>query len=156
MGVRMFIFEIHGAPIPQKQTQFACSCPPKKKCKKWGFDPSKKEKEIIQWQIKPFAPKEPISSPVELTIAFFLPIPKGISSLKRKQMLNRVLLPDIKPDEDNLAYIVTNALKNIVYDDDRRVCAKHVYKFYGEEPKTIIKVRPILQMEQVGLHASDI
>jgi Holliday junction resolvase RusA-like endonuclease len=142
----MYIFQVHGIPPVQKQTRFSC---------KGGYprtyDPSKKDKERIRWQIIPFAPEKPLEQAVELTIAFFLPIPKSATRLRRTQMINRVILPDVRPDEDNLAYIVTNALKGIVYDDDSRVCAKHVYKFYGQDPKTIIKVRPILQMEKVGL-----
>jgi Holliday junction resolvase RusA-like endonuclease len=146
----VFIFEIHGAPVPQKQTRFSCI-----HNKPHTWDPSKKDKQQIQWQIKPFAPSIPLSGPIELTIAFFLPIPKSTSKAKRQQMLNRVILPDIRPDEDNLAYLVTNALKEIVYHDDKQICAKHVYKFYGAEGKTIIKVRPILQAEELGYRNAD-
>lgn len=146
----MYQFEIHGAPIPQKQTRFTCV---------GGFprayDPSCKDKERIQWQIKPFAPPEPLTGPIELSIAFFLPIPKSASSKNRLAMINRVILPCVKPDEDNLAYIVTNALKKLVYEDDKQVCAKHVYKFYGVDPKTVIRVRPILQAQPVGIHEND-
>lgn len=149
----MYIFEVNGDPVPQKQPGFSCSC---KTGKTHCYDRSKKDKEIIQWQIKPFAPKEPLCCPVELTIVFFLSIPKATSYFRRRQMIHRVILPDIRPDEDNLAYLITNSLTGIVYDDDKRVCAKHVYKFYGEDPKTIIKVRPILQMEKIGIHANDI
>ena len=70
-------------------------------------------------------------------------------------MLNRVILPDKKPDADNLAYLVSNALKELVYDDDKRVCAEHIYKFYGPEEKTVIRVRPILQAEPLGLRDVD-
>lgn len=146
----MYIFEIHGAPIPQKQTRFTCAGGYPR-----AYDPSSKDKERIQWQIKPFAPEEPLKGPIELSITFFLPIPKSTSSKNRLAMINRVILPCVKPDEDNLAYIVTNALKKIVYEDDNQVCAKHVYKFYGVDPKTIIRVRPILQVQQVGLHEND-
>lgn len=146
----MFQFEIHAPLVPQKQTRWTCQCH-----KGHAYDPSKKDKERIQWQIKPLAPGEPISGPVELTLVFFFPIPKGTSKALRTQMLNRVILPDKKPDEDNLAYLVTNALKQIVYDDDRRICAKHVYKFYGPEAKTVIRVRPILQAEPLGLRDAD-
>lgn len=146
----MFQFEVYGVPVAQKQTRFHCSCG-KARC----YDPSAKEKKIIQWQIEPFAPPTPLSMPVELTICFFMPIPKGTSKTMREQMINRVILPDKKPDEDNLAYLITNALKEIVYDDDKRICAKHVYKFYGEEPKTVIRVRPILQAQPLGYRDAD-
>ena len=146
----MFIFELHGKPIAQKQTRFTCPCG-KGRC----YDPSAKDKEHIQWQIKPFAPEQPITCPVEVTMVFFIPIPKGVSKAVREQMLNRVILPDKKPDEDNLAYLVTNAMKNIVYDDDKRVCVKHVYKFYGLVAKSIIRVRPILEAQPVGYRDAD-
>lgn len=141
----MFQFEIHGIPVAQKQTRFSTrgGYP---RC----YDPSKKDKERIQWQIKPFAPQEPLTGAIELTIGFFMPIPKGVSKKMREQMINRIILPTKKPDEDNLAYIVTNALKQLVYVDDAQVCAKHVYKFYGPEPKTVIRVRTILQAQDWG------
>lgn len=146
----MFQFELHGDPIPQKQTRFTCPCG-----KGRAYDPSAKDKQQMQWQIKPFAPTEPFTGPVELTIAFFIAIPKGVSKAVREQMINRIILPDKRPDEDNLAYLVTNAMKEIVYDDDKRVCAKHVYKFYGTEPKTVIRVRPILTQQAWGYHDAD-
>jgi Holliday junction resolvase RusA-like endonuclease len=143
----MYIFEIHGVPIAQKQTRFCCI-----NNKPRAYDPSAKDKERIQWQIRPFAPQEPLLGPVELSITFFLPIPKRVSAKVRRQMINRVTLPNVRPDEDNLAYLISNALKKIVYEDDKQVCVKHVYKFYGEVPKTVIKVRPILQIEELGVH----
>lgn len=146
----MLQFQVHGIPFPQKQTRFTCSCG-KGRC----YDPSSKEKEIIRWQIKPFAPEKPLDSAVELTIAFFLPIPKRTSKAVRKQMINRVILPDKRPDDDNLSYLVTNALKGIVYDDDKRICVRHIYKFYGTDPKTVIRVRPILQSEPLGYRDAD-
>lgn len=146
----MFIFELAGQPVPQKQTRFTCRCG-NVRC----YDPSKADKEKIQWQVKPFAPKDPLKGPIELSITFFVPIPKSTSGVRRRQMMNRVILPTVKPDEDNLAYIVTNALKKIVYDDDNQICVKHVYKFYGDEPKTVIKVREIATAEKFGVHDAD-
>jgi Holliday junction resolvase RusA-like endonuclease len=143
----MYQFTIHAPLTPQKQTQWTRSG--------HSYDPSKKDKERIQWQIRPTAPEKPLAQPVELTLVFFFPIPKAASKAMRTQMLNRVILPDKRPDIDNLAYLVTNALKGIVYDDDSRVCVQLLYKFYGAEPKTVIKVRPILQAEPLGYRELD-
>lgn len=148
----MFQFEVIGNPRPQEQMDTACDCPKGQKCKKWLYNPCKKEIEIIQWQIRPTSPTEPLLGPIELSIWFFLPIPKATTSKNRTAMLNRVILPVSPPDEDNLAYLITNALKKIVYKDDAQVCAKHVYKLYGDPPRTVIRVRPILQVAEVGLH----
>jgi Holliday junction resolvase RusA-like endonuclease len=148
----VILFEIHGDPVPQKQTRF---------CKQGdsirAYDPSNRDKEMIQWQIKAFAPVEPLSCPVSLDITFFLPIPKSTSAAKKRQMLNQIILPICKPDVDNLAYILTNAMKKMFYKDDSQVVCQTVRKFYGSEPKTIIKVIPIHNCEYTRLsdHASN-
>ncbi len=142
----VYQFEVFGPLRVQKQTQFA-----RRGESAIVYDPSKKDKEQIRWQIRPFAPEKPLTCACELTLAFFFAIPKAASKLMRQQMLNRVIVPDKRPDFDNLAYLVTNALQDLVYDDDKRVCAAHIYKFYGAEEKTIIRVRPILQSTPMGL-----
>lgn len=147
----MFIFEIHGIPVAQKQTRFSCI---NNKPRTW--DPSSKEKEIIQWQVKPLAPSEPLKGPIEMILTFLLPIPKSASKALRKAMINRVVLPIKKPDIDNLAYLVTNALKKIVYEDDSQIVAQKIFKFYSEKPGTIIQIKPIQQSQQIGYHEDDI
>lgn len=146
MEEEMYRFTLSGNPIPQKQTRFSC---------RGGFprayDPSKKDLEMIQWQIRPFAPVTPLQGPISLSLFFFLPIPKSTSKAKRDQMIRRIILPVVKPDEDNLAYIVTNALKKIVYDDDNQICEKHVYKVYDACPRTEIIVKTIQTAEKFGL-----
>jgi Holliday junction resolvase RusA-like endonuclease len=142
----MFRFVLSGNPIPQQQTRFSC---------RGGFprayDPSKKDLEMIRWQIRPFAPSEIILGPVSLTLIFFMPIPKSTSRARRDMMSRRIILPVVRPDEDNLAYIVTNALKDLVYKDDSQVCEKHVYKVYDPMPRTEIIVKAIQTAEKYGL-----
>jgi len=65
-------------------------------------------------------------------------------------MINGVILPKKRPDFDNLAYIITNALKEIVYEDDSLITDCIIRKRYGEIPKTVIKIIPIQEMEKVG------
>lgn len=66
-------------------------------------------------------------------------------------MRNRIILPVVKPDIDNLAYLVTNALKGIVYKDDNQVCEQHCYKVYDDMPRTEIIVKTIQTAEKYGL-----
>lgn len=132
----MFIFEVTGKPVPQKQTQF-------NRFSGHAYDPSSKDKEFIQWQIKPFAPQTPLLTPIELDIWFYLPIPEATSGIRRRQMLNQVIHHTKRPDVDNLGYLVTNALKQIVYADDSQITDLHLHKRFGEVPKTAIKVRAI-------------
>lgn len=142
----MYRFTLSGSPIPQKRTRFSC---------RGGFprayDPSKKDLDMIRWQVRPFAPKEPLQGPIYLGMIFYLPIPKATSKARCEHMRNRILLPVSKPDVDNLAYLVTNALKTIVYHDDSQVCEQHIYKVYDDLPRTEIIVKTIQTAEKYGL-----
>jgi len=134
-------FEVFGNPLPQQY----------KVGRGRIYNANATWKEQVRWQIKPTAPEEPLTGPIELTTVFFLKIPKSVTRKTREQMINRVILPSHKPDASNLDYLVENALTGLVYVDDSQVCAKHVYKFYGTVPKTVIKVRPIWTFTEVGL-----
>ena len=80
----MYLFEIQGDPVPQKQTQFVRSTG-------IAYNPSKKDAERIQWQIKPYAPSQPLICAIELLINFYLPIPKSTSGIKKRQMMKGVI-----------------------------------------------------------------
>jgi Holliday junction resolvase RusA-like endonuclease len=132
----MFLFEIHGDPIPQQQTRFI---------RKTGiaYDPSKKQKLQFQWQAKPYAPPNPLTCPIILDLTFFLPIPKSTSKVRQRLMANHSILPIKKPDIDNLAYLITNALKKIFYADDNQIVDMYLHKRYGEQPRTVVKIMSV-------------
>lgn len=125
------MFCIHTPPVPQKQTQFG-----RKRC----YDPSKQQKESIRWQIMPYAPKEPITGPISLHLTFMLPIPKSVSRLIRRQMIEGKIYPITRPDFDNLAYLITNAMNQLIYKDDSQIVDAKITKRYGEEPQTVVKI----------------
>lgn len=127
----MLLFEIHSTPRPQKQTYFT---------RRGCFDPSNGSKQALIWQIKPHAPAKPIEGPVSVIITFYMPIPKATNKKTREQMLNGVCLHVRRPDLDNMAYMVTNAMKELVYEDDSQIVDLKISKRYGEVPKTVIKV----------------
>jgi len=132
----MFIFEIHGDPIPQKQTQFI-------RASGIAYDPSRKEREKIQWQAKPYAPLEPLIGPILVDLAFFFIPPPSSSKIRKRQMLNHVIHHIKKPDADNCAYLITNALKGIFYRDDAQIIDLHIHKRFAEKAKTVVKIVPI-------------
>jgi Holliday junction resolvase RusA-like endonuclease len=139
----MFLFELHGNPIPQKQSQvFSCNGKPR------FYDPSSKVKAQMQWQMKPYAPKEPLQCPVNVDIVFYMPIPKATSGIRKRQMINQVILPTKRPDIDNMAYLITNAMKEIYYADDSQIVDLHLHKRYSDQPKTVVKIIPIEHLAQ--------
>jgi Holliday junction resolvase RusA-like endonuclease len=136
-GVLLFILEVIGIPHPQKQTR--------KSGKQW-YDPSKEHKLQIQWQVKPHAPRQPLECSISMDLTFYLPIPKSESKSKQRQMANQIIMHSKRPDVDNLAYIVTNALKEIFYKDDSQIVDLSLHKRYGEVPKTVIKIIAIEEL----------
>ena len=138
----MFVFEVSGIPVPQKQTRFTRSG--------IAYNPSSGDIQKVQWQVRPNAPTEPLTGPVEMHITFYLPMPQSASRRVKIQMLNEIILPTKKPDFDNLAYLVTNALKGIVYKDDAQITDCTIRKRYSDKPRTVIKIIPIDDLQPVG------
>jgi Holliday junction resolvase RusA-like endonuclease len=132
----MFILEIPGDPVPQKQTQFV---------RKTGiaYNPSKSSQDRIRWCVRPYAPSEPLACPVSLKISFYFEPPKSTSGIRRRQMLNGVIHHTKKPDADNCAYLITNALKGIFYVDDSQIIDLSISKRFGSPSKTIVQIVPI-------------
>lgn len=135
----MFMFEIHGVPVPQQQTRFL---------KKSGimYDPSKKDRRHIEWQARPYAPKDPLLGPILLELSFYFPVLASVSKVMRRQMLNHIIHHTKKPDADNCAYLVTNSLKGIFYRDDSQIIDLIIHKRYGEIPRTVVRVMEIEQI----------
>ena len=65
-------------------------------------------------------------------LAFFEP-PKSISKKKREDMLTGKIWPAKKPDSDNIAKVVLDALNGIAYHDDTQIIKLSVTKAYKEE-----------------------
>lgn len=135
----MYIFEIHTPPKPQRQTEMGKT----KSGQRVFYDPSKLDKKIIQWQVAPHAPKEPLSGALEMQLTFYMPIPKHIKGIERQAMLNNLIKPYKRPDLSNMQYLIENALTGIVYKDDSQIVKVAHEKRYGEQPKTVIKVMEI-------------
>lgn len=131
----LICFSIEKPPIPQKQTRFVMRGKYPR-----AYDPSKEDLNEIKWQAQFHAPKEPFTGPIDLDISFYLPIPKSTSGIKSRQMKANIIKHIKKPDIDNLAYLVTNALKGIIYADDSQIVKQTCSKFYSDTPRTIIKV----------------
>mgnify|MGYP004476929401 CR=1 FL=1 len=66
--------------------------------------------------------------------AFFAP-PKSVSKKKRAEMLADKIRPAKKPDIDNIAKVVLDALNGIAYHDDTQVVGLAIAKAYSEEPR---------------------
>lgn len=78
---------------------------------------------------------------VELTIWAYFPIPKATSKRKQILMLGGQMRPKVRPDVDNIAKIIMDALNGIAYRDDSQIVNAHIYKQYGDVPKVEVYLR---------------
>lgn len=139
----MYLFEVYGRVVPQGKSIGNGRIFTPKKIKDYV--------EMIQWQIKPFAPSEPLTCPILVEITCYFSVPKSTPAKKRQQMLNGVIHHTSYPDEDNCSYLIRNALKKIVYEDDRQITDNIGHKRWGEKDKIVIKVVPLSEISNVGL-----
>ena len=130
----MISFEIPGQPKVQKQTRSSNGR---------FYDPSYNDRLYIQEFAKFNKPQEIFTQATEMHLTFFRKIPKSASKAMREKMLKHVILPITRPDVDNYAYLVTNALKSIVYSDDSLITDLHIHKRYAEIPYTLVNVQEI-------------
>lgn len=72
---------------------------------------------------------------VPLIVAIFAHIepPQSASNIKKTRMLNQAEYPLKKPDVDNVAKIILDALNGIAYRDDKQVVTLIVKKSYAGE-----------------------
>ena len=55
-------------------------------------------------------------------------------------MISGALLPAKKPDLDNVAKIVCDALNGVAYKDDAQVVKLTVHKRYSERPEVAVEI----------------
>ena len=82
----------------------------------------------------------PIENAIRAEIGVFMPVPKSDSEKKKELKLSGKIRPTVKPDADNIAKSVLDALNGLAYADDKQIVECEVKKYYGEEPCVYVKL----------------
>lgn len=98
------------------------------------------EELIKQYFIIKYRAIKPLEGRLSVTIKAHFSIPKNTSKLKTEEMLNNTISPVKKPDIDNIAKIVLDALNKLAFKDDNQITKLNVEKMYSEEEKISIKI----------------
>ena len=94
------------------------------------------EEQIIQAaRQSELLPKSPTAEPLKLIIWCFMPIPTSWRKSKQEAARKGKIYPVNRPDIDNLAKIVMDALNGIAYVDDAQVVQLVINKKYSDEPR---------------------
>lgn len=70
---------------------------------------------------------------VALRIIALYPVPESAKKADREKMLRSEILPDKKPDGDNIEKAVADALNGIAYEDDRQIVSAIWEKRYASD-----------------------
>lgn len=91
-------------------------------------------------------PKEPLETPLSITLILHVGVPKSYSKKRTTDCLTGKEWPTKKPDVDNVAKAFLDAMNGIVYKDDVQVIRLHVYKKYSIDPHVHITIHEILPL----------
>jgi Holliday junction resolvase RusA-like endonuclease len=131
-------FTVYGEPVAKGRPRFSTrggkvrSYTPEKTASyenlvKLSFDTQVEDKYVIQWLVK-------------ANIKAYFKIPSSFSKKKLKQIEDGALYPVKKPDCDNIAKTILDALNGRAYGDDKQVVILQVEKYYSNEPRVEVEI----------------
>lgn len=89
----------------------------------------------VKIQARRHRPKEPLDGPLMAELTFYLPKPSTKPA--------KILYPDVKPDLDNLAKSIFDALEGEFFVNDSRFVDQILRKRYGEPARVEITIGPM-------------
>lgn len=89
------------------------------------------------------AGKHLIEQAVTVQIELWVSVPASWSKKKQHQALTGEIRPMTKPDADNVAKAICDAMNEIVYTDDKQIVDLRVRKFYDSHPRSVVTVSAV-------------
>lgn len=139
--MKKIIFIVPGEPTAQGRPRFSA----RGKFVK-AYDPAKSRdykafvKLIAMDAMHAHNDLQPLETAVSVTIHAFVGIPKSKSQKFKNAALSGMELPLKKPDVDNMAKIILDAMSGIVYKDDKQIVSLLVEKWYAENPRVEVNI----------------
>lgn len=83
----------------------------------------------------------PTDKPIMIYIEAGYPIPKSMPKGKQERARDQRLSPAKTPDWENIGKIISDALNQLAYKDDRQIVDGRVRKVYTEAPETAVVIK---------------
>jgi Holliday junction resolvase RusA-like endonuclease len=135
--------QVYGEPVPQPRAKTRLFRNPHSPLGVTAshYEPAtaKAWKATVIAQIVTQKPASPVEGPLALSLRFYLPRPQSLP--KREHFHVK------RPDCDNLAKAVKDALKGVVYRDDSQIVQLTVTKEYGPAPGVGIRVERVFALQ---------
>lgn len=78
--------------------------------------------------------------PLNMVIIAYVSIPQSASKKKQELMRQGKIKPTKKPDWDNIAKIVGDALNKVAYPDDKQIVDARIIKEFSIEPRIEVHI----------------
>lgn len=107
------------------------------------YDPSASDKQDFLAKVMEHRPEKPLTKPLQVIMSFQFSRPKShYGSGKNANIIkpNAPVAHTSRPDVDNLAKFVCDALNGVYWKDDSIICSMTIDKTYSEIPKTTIAI----------------
>lgn len=126
-------FEVIGAPVGKRRPKFSTI---------HGYAQAIKPKEDVYYEnlVKLSFQQakgnyDLFNKAIKMKIEAYFAIPKSFSKKRYSETLEGKILPLTKPDADNIAKIICDALNEVAYKDDTQIAELTIIKKYAGEPK---------------------
>ena len=90
-----------------------------------------------------FAGKPMLQGQIKMTVRAYWTPPKNVSKRKRQAMIDGIDRPTKRPDADNIAKAIADALNGMAYVDDSAIVDLRVLKYWGELAKVDIEIEEV-------------
>lgn len=140
----MVVFEIRGQPMGKQRPKFT---------RVGGFVRTYTPKETVDYEIKvknsylEQSNQTYNNEPICVLIKAFYEVPKSYSFKKKFDCISGKIRPTTKPDNDNIAKIILDALNGLVFSDDKQVVDLYVEKCYSLEPRVRVIIGALNEIE---------
>lgn len=132
-------FEIAGAPVGKRRPKFS-TINGFAQAIKVDADVEYENMVRLMFKLNKSTDYDLFDKPVRMRIEAYFSIPKAFSKKRAKEAAAGIICPQKKPDADNIAKIICDALNNVAYRDDTQVIELTVVKKYAIEPKVKVTI----------------
>lgn len=126
--MKQIMFKVYGEPVAKGRPRFT----------RQGrtYTPAKTktyESEVAMLAKAAMQGEEPLKTPIAVFIHATFPVPLSYSKKRRSDCLANYERHIKRPDADNIAKAITDAMNGVVYEDDSQIVILHVVKLYGTD-----------------------
>lgn len=136
-------FEIEGAPVGKSRPKFS-TLNGFARAVKVEADITYENMVKLMFKLNKPEDYDLFDKPVSVRIEAYFPVPKSFSNKRAGKALVGEIVPTKKPDADNIAKIICDALNGVAYMDDTQVIELTVVKKYAREPKVKVSISAYL------------